>query len=219
MSELATVALQVTGKDAFSFLQNLLTNDLRRLESRAEILAAWCNPKGRVIWFGSLRKTEDGYALTAPADTAAEIMRRLATFRFRSKVDFALGDTGSINALELIRQGLPWISQQQAEKYTPHMLNLDILDAVSFDKGCYPGQEIVARTRYRGATRRRCLRFESSAPLPAGASVSDGTRDVGNVVNAVDTELLAVVPVDAEPSAFYVGTVRLKPASLPYDIR
>ncbi|MBW2473807.1 MAG: hypothetical protein JRE56_04350, partial [Deltaproteobacteria bacterium] len=55
MHTLSTI--NVTGPVAFEFLQGQLTNDIRRLETEAEILAAWCNPKGRVVWFGTVRRT------------------------------------------------------------------------------------------------------------------------------------------------------------------
>ena len=117
-----------------------------------------------------------------------------------------------------LRAGRPEVWQAQSEEFTPHMLNLDRIDAISFDKGCYPGQEIVARTYYRGATKRRCQRFESDKPLAPGDKVSDGSRDLGEVVNAAGTALLAVVPVDADRDALSAGDIRLRPMPLPYSL-
>jgi folate-binding protein YgfZ len=216
MSAIAYVNIRVTGEDAFGFLQAQLSNDLQRLESEAEILAAWCNPKGRVIWFGTVSKLEPGYALSAPPDMAEEIVEGLARFRFRSKVEFAIEAGGSVDPAFLVSNGFVYIGKDQSGKFTPHMLNLDLIDAVSFDKGCYPGQEIVARTHYRGATKRRCLRFGSTTPAHAGDKVSDGSRDVGEVVNAIGNELLAVVPVDGDMSALSVNGNALLNLPLPY---
>jgi len=215
MNTIATI--NVTGPDAFTFLQGQLTNDLRRLESEPEILAAWCSPKGRVIWFGTVTAIESGFALSAPAETAADIVKRLTGFRFRSKVDFDIVDDGiTVDPVFLIRNGYPFISAAQAELFTPHMLNLDLLDTISFDKGCYTGQEIVARTHYKGATKRRTLRFTSETPVAAGDKVSDGTRDIGEVLNASGTDLLAVVPVDKADAPLTVNGVKLTHVSLPY---
>ena len=218
MSELSLTTLNVSGTDAFEFLQSQLTNDLRRLEAEAEILAAWCNPKGRVIWFGTVSKSGSGYAMSVPAVTAEDLVRRLTMFRFRSKVEFSTVEDGTVDAGFLIENGYPFVGREQAEKFTPHMLNLDLVDAVSFDKGCYPGQEIVARTYYRGATKRRCQRFESDEPVAPGDKVSDASRDVGEVVNAAGTGLLAVVPVDADRDTLSVGGIRLRPMPLPYSL-
>lgn len=209
--------INVTGPDAFTFLQGQVTNDLRRLESEPEILAAWCSPKGRVIWFGTVAGIASGFALSAPAETAADIVRRLTGFRFRSKVEFdVMNDGNTVDPAFLIRNGYPFIGAEQSELFTPHMLNLDLLDAVSFDKGCYTGQEIVARTHYKGATKRRTLRFTSETPVAAGDKVSDDTRDIGEVLNASGTDLLAVVPVDKAATPLTVNGVKLTHLSLPY---
>jgi len=86
---------------------------------------------------------------------------------------------------------------------------------VSVEKGCYTGQEIIARTHYRGASKRRLQRFESSAPVSPGDKVSDGDRNVGEVVNAIGCDLLAVVPVDKADASLVVGTIGLTHKSLP----
>ena len=215
MNTLSTI--KITGADAFEFLQGQLTNDIGRLASEAEILAAWCNPKGRVLWFGTVWPVESGYGLSAPAETAAALVKRLTMFRFRSKVDFEILEEGqTVDPAFLVENGLPYIAGEQSEQFTPHMLNLDLLDAISLDKGCYTGQEIVARTHYKGATKRRTLRFESEKPVSAGDKVSLGGRDIGEVLNVAGNGLLAVVPVDKANDTLTVGDVRLSPKPLPY---
>jgi folate-binding protein YgfZ len=209
--------INVTGDDAFEFLQGQMTNDLGRLQTEAEILAAWCSPKGRVIWFGPIRKIESGFALSAPADTAEEIVRRLLVFKFRAKVDLSIVDEGvAVDPGFLVQNGHPLIGAAQMEQFTPHMLNLDLLDAISFDKGCYTGQEIVARTHYKGATKRRTLRFESATPVSVGDKISDGSRDIGEVLNVAGNDLLGVVPVDKADVPLTVNGVRLTHLELPY---
>jgi folate-binding protein YgfZ len=215
MNTLSTI--NVTGADAFGFLQGQLTNDLGRLESETEILAAWCSPKGRVIWFGTVRNIESGFALSAPAETAADIVRRLTIFRFRANVEMSITDEGlTVDPESLIRTGYPYIGSEQVEKFTPHMLNLDLLDAISFSKGCYTGQEIVARTHYKGATKRRTLRFECAATCRPGDKITDGSRDVGEVLNVAGNDLLAVVPVDTAVTRLFVNGSELTHLPLPY---
>lgn len=216
MSELTTKTVSVTGPDAFEFLQNQLTNDVRLLESETEILSAWCNPKGRVIWFGTVFRVEGGYGLSVAADLADTIVERLAVFRFRAKVEFSIGDGAAVDREFLVTNGYPVIEKARSELFTPHMLNLDLLGAVSIDKGCYPGQEVVSRTHYRGKTRRRTLLFDSSAPVSPGDKVSDGERDVGEVLNAVGTKVLAVVPTDMASRQLFVGDATLVNSPLPY---
>ena len=216
MSELAYKTISVSGSDAFEFLQSQLTNDLRLLETTAEIFSAWCNPKGRVIWFGTVHPTESGYAMSVAADLAEDMVRRLTVFRFRSKVEFAIEEAGTVDPKFLITNGYPFIGAAQSEHFTAHMLNLDLLGAVSVDKGCYPGQEIVARTHFRGATKRRMMRFESSEPVSPGDKVSEGERDIGEVLNANGTNLLAVVPTEKADQDLKVNGIPLVHLPLPY---
>ena len=211
------LTIKATGPDAFDFLQAQLTNNLRRLESEAEILAAWCNPKGRVIWFGTIGRCADGYALSVPADLAQDMVKRLTMFRFRSKVDFEIVDDGqTVDPAFLVERGYPYVGSAQSEQFTPHMLNFDLLNAISMDKGCYPGQEIVARTHYKGATKRRTMRFESETPVKAGEKVELDGRDIGQVLNVAGTALLAVVPVDMAGEALTVNDIRIEKRALPY---
>ncbi len=216
------------GEDAFEFLQNQLAADLRDIPAAPPTLAAWCNPKGRVICLLRVAPCDQGYTLSLPAELSEPVLQRLILFRFRSRVHF---DTASATAAELgvgssldewrlqnLHDGIVEIGASQSEKFTPHMLNLDCLGAVSLDKGCYPGQEIVARTHYRGATKRRCRRFDAAGAVAAGDKVSDGARDVGEVVNATGNELLAVVPVEsADGGTLNVNGIALREVALPYD--
>jgi hypothetical protein len=216
----------VSGDDAFDFLQAQLTNDLRLLDARPQLLAAWCNPKGRVICILRVSRSDTAYKLLLPTELAESVLRRLAMFRFRSRVDF---ETAPATAEDLgiagtpadwlrdnLRAGRPEVWQAQSEEFTPHMLNLDLIGAISFDKGCYPGQEIVARTHYRGATRRRTHRFESSQPASPADRVSDGERDIGEVLNAIGTDLLAVIPSEKADEPLTVDGAKLTHIPLEY---
>lgn len=215
MYTISTIA--VSGPDAFEFLQGQLTNDLRLLDAQATLLSAWCNPKGRVICLMTVTRTPDGYSLSIPTDLAEDIIKRLTMFRFRSKVEFEiLPDSTSVSMSENIESGVPWIGLEQSEKFTPHMLNLDLLDAISLDKGCYTGQEIVARTHYKGATKRRTLGFESDSPLVVGDPVLDGDRETGTVLNVAENKLLAVVRTGGSTDELTAGGAGLSPMPLPY---
>lgn len=209
--------IQITGQDAFEFLQGQLTNDLRQLERRDAILSAWCNPKGRVICVMEVTRIEGGYGCTVPSEMLDSVSKRLTMFRFRSKVEFSTHcDDVQRDASYDVDRAVPFIGLQQTEKFTPHMLNLDRLDAVSFDKGCYTGQEIVARTHYKGATKRRMFLYRSEIPVAVGDKLSDASRAVGEVLNVAGTSLLAIVPVDAAHSGLSANGVALEALEMPY---
>jgi folate-binding protein YgfZ len=94
--------------------------------------------------------------------------------------------------LEEIRAGRPFISAATQDQFVPQMVNLETIGGVDFQKGCYPGQEIVARAQYRGQVKRRMVRLQA----PAGAQLKPGEEfNGGVVVDAAGGELLAVVPI------------------------
>lgn len=92
-----------------------------------------------------------------------------------------------------ILSGIPQVYAQTAEQFIPQMINLDRVGGLSFTKGCYPGQEIVARLRYRGRVKQRMLAGVAGglAGLAAGDPVHSDQRPgqkVGLVVDAVPTD-------------------------------
>jgi folate-binding protein YgfZ len=103
-----------------------------------------------------------------------------------------------------IRAGLPNIHTATMDTFVPQMVNLDLLGGVSFTKGCYPGQEIVARTHHLGSIKRRMVRAWADAPDPPQPSdalyVPGNSQAVGQVVDAQLSprgvfEMLAVVQI------------------------
>lgn len=103
--------------------------------------------------------------------------------------------------------GMPQIYGATSEEFVAQMLNLDVVGAIAFDKGCYTGQEVIARAHYRGRVKRRLQRFRSRVPLDLrpgdSGELSDGRAF--KVVEAVRLEdgrcdFLAVAPLPrAEP--------------------
>ena len=94
--------------------------------------------------------------------------------------------------LQEIRAGRPLITAATQDQFVPQMVNLEKLGAVDFRKGCYPGQEIVARAQYRGQVKRRMVQL----PAPAGSALQPGQEfNGGIVVDSAGGEILAVMPV------------------------
>jgi folate-binding protein YgfZ len=127
-------------------------------------------------------------------------------------------------ALAEIRLGIPAIAPAIAERFVAQMLNLDELGAISFTKGCYPGQEIVARVHNLGGVKRRARRYALRAGAPAAAaSVLRGADAVGEVVRAAPTdsgcELLAVVDHAAAGAALTCAGAALVELPLPFAVR
>ena len=110
-----------------------------------------------------------------------------------------------------IGAGLPQIHVQTSELFVAQWLNLDLIDAVSFSKGCYTGQEVIARSHYRGRVKRRMQRWRTIAPAALAPGDSAQLAD-GRSLRVVDAaqladgrcEFLAVAPLaagaDEEPA-------------------
>ncbi|WP_372998565.1 YgfZ/GcvT domain-containing protein [Marinobacter sp.] len=128
-----------------------------------------------------------------------------------------------------IAAGIASLAPATQESFVPQMLNWQHVDGVHFKKGCYTGQEVIARMHFLGQLKKSLFRFriEQTEAMPApGSSLYAGDRSVGEVVNTVrfrdgSGELLAVVRHDAAENALHPdglpGAV-LTPMPLPYSV-
>lgn len=117
-----------------------------------------------------------------------------------------------------LMHGLPRLPPSQSEQWTPQQLSLDRLQAYSVKKGCYPGQEIVARTHFLGQAKRGLALFDSDVPLVPGAQVGEGERALGSIVSIAITEerrlALAVLPLEHSTAGLHAEGAVLRPAAL-----
>ncbi|MDP1766967.1 MAG: folate-binding protein [Methylotenera sp.] len=126
-----------------------------------------------------------------------------------------------------IQAGIPDIYLQTQEEFVPQMINLDLLDAINFKKGCYTGQEIVARTHYIGKVKRRThlAHLSTSAPPQAGNDVTNDSNDVvGKIVRSAQCpaggyDVLAEIRLESvEAGCLLVNGVRADIQHLPYAL-
>lgn len=115
-----------------------------------------------------------------------------------------------------ISSGMAWLTNDSSEQYIPQMLNIDKLGGISFNKGCYTGQEIVARTHYLGKTKRELFlaEYNFTAMLDDNIQIISNRNDqsIGKVLNSQSdgkkTRLLIVIPTsDAELSDLKLDNV------------
>jgi hypothetical protein len=125
-----------------------------------------------------------------------------------------------------IAAGIATVLSATSDQFVPQMLNLELSGAVSFAKGCYPGQEIVARSQYLGQVKRRLRRFQARQVTQPGAPVFtlDGAA-AGTVINVAlisqaECELLAVVPRDIPATRLRLDAngIPLEELPLPYSL-
>ena len=126
-----------------------------------------------------------------------------------------------------IQAGIPDISLTTQEQFVPQMLNLDILNAINFKKGCYTGQEIVARTHYLGSVKRRTYLAEivsETAPQAGEKIVEAAQNEIGQIVRVAPNltgnfDVLAELRIDAAAAGevnYNGATLKIK--KLPYSL-
>lgn len=202
---------------------------LRAKVKVSDVTESW--PQHGIWGDGAAARLEE-LGLRAPeedlgvAQGNGRITVRLSADRF-----LVLGDAGlAADAPEQdwmladIRAGLPTVTLATQDQLVPQMANFELIGGVDFRKGCYPGQEIVARAQYRGAVKRRLYRLRSTAPLSPGQDLlSDDLpgQASGTVVNAAAGEALAVLTIASveakAPIRASVGGDALEVLPLPYS--
>ncbi len=185
--------LLIEGPDAKKLLQGQLTCDMNALTLFQPTLAAHCNPQGRVIsLFYIIPYGESGFALQMPRELIPLAKHALEKYAVFYKV--TLNDVSDIHSVFVERDKnftlkIPSIYQDTSEKFLPHDLGLHTLGVLSFDKGCYTGQEVISRMHYRGKLKNQFCRGNASMPSPPhrGEDIYDASGNVsGSLVDCTE---------------------------------
>lgn len=216
-------ALRLVGPDAADFLQGYLTADLDGLAQNAALPMAYCNLRGRVLASGWVAGTPTDVLLVVGADVADAFATDLGKYLLFAKAKLqavadrlafseaptdavALPPTGYHLRLAPAESGHEALAgacvaagfivavAATSQRFLPQMIGLTEVGAVSFAKGCYLGQEVVARAEHRGEVKQKLARFRAAGDVPAvGADVLAGGARVGVVVAAAPGLVLASV--------------------------
>ncbi len=298
--------LRVSGEEAQSFLQNLLSNDIREVAAGRAQLSSLNDPKGRMLATFLIWRDGGDYLLQLPRPLCEPIRKKLSMYVLRAKVKVAdasgdvvvlglsgpsaqellaklfgelpdapygVASTGEASMIRLgesrfqiataaqyapaiwqtlalhaqpagsacwdwlaIRAGIPVVLPATQEQFVPQMSNFEVIGGVNFKKGCYPGQEIVARMQYLGKPKKRMYLAHVDGPTDNNKGPQPGDhlfsadmegQSSGMVVNAAPApggghDLLAVVQIashDAHP--VHLGAPdgpRLQFHPLPYPL-
>ena len=101
-----------------------------------------------------------------------------------------------------MRSGIVTLTAPVVDAFVPQMLNYESVGGVNFKKGCYPGQEVVARSQFRGTLKRRTYLVQADAPVAAGQEVfaaSDAEQPVGTVAQAAPAPDGGWAALDLDP--------------------
>lgn len=229
--------IMVSGVDSASFLQGLITNDIKKASEDTLIYTMMLSPQGRFVTDFFIQKIEDGFLLDTPKSFLQDILRRLTSYKLRSKVEIAdVSDKFDVVA-SFIKLDNTYIQDPRdkamgyrslshdlsikdcsnMDDYEKHRIQLKIpdaekdfilersfpleygaieLNAIDFQKGCYVGQEVTARTHHLGTIRKVLmnLEIEQNEIQPAkGAEITSDGKRIGIVLGINNHVGLALV--------------------------
>ena len=186
MMSMPPQVLEISGADTVAFAHAQFSSDVLALPDGHWQWSAWLSPQGRVCAFFHLaRRAPDNIVLSLRGGDAEWLRAELSRFVFRAKVQMRTANGGAArsSALEDIRAGIPEIGAEVRGQLLPQWIGLDRLGAVSVSKGCYPGQEIMARLHFKGGNKRSLYRIGCDSLLPAGTMLRDAqTGEEGGCV-------------------------------------
>lgn len=217
MSQLGFTAFSLNGVDAQKFLQGQVTVHVERLPENESRYTAICDLKGRIhfgLWIKRLNP--ESFELVTTQDQAEEFSKHIKKFGAFSKMKLeevgtvyptVVGTQTEFSAtttdidtwqVQAIQSGQAWITQTTEHLFQPQELRLHQRDGVHFDKGCYLGQEIVARLWFKAKPKHWLHLIQAKGDLPTSATQLN--KDV-EVVNSIAYEEGYLALVIAKPAA------------------
>ncbi len=237
--------LSISGADAESFLQGLISNDMRKLAPGAMLYAAMLTPQGKFLHDFFLARRGDTILMDCDGARVNDLVSRLTLYKLRAAVNIeklsepviaAWGNNSALgtghSALILPDPRLPEMGYriigaadtkgwQQADvaAYEKHRLSLGVPDGaqdmlidksfllelgfeqlhgVDFNKGCYVGQEVTARSKFRGQVRKHVYQVKAESELPPpGTKIMQEGAEVGELRSHVGNIGLAIIRIEA----------------------
>ena len=160
--------IQISGVDSAEFLQGQITNDINFVSDNKILTSAICNVKGRVLAVFRILRSSSGFLIFVNKSVAEKFKTHLEKYAvfFKTKIEFidkAIDGIEIISEsdwkLNCIERGFVEITESISEVFTPHELNYQNLGLINFEKGCFTGQEVIARMHYRGKLKFSLAKF------------------------------------------------------------
>jgi folate-binding protein YgfZ len=219
----ARAFVQIAGRDAADYLQRMVSNDVESLGIGEACDALLLTAKARVIApLRVLRRGSDDFLLLTEPELGEVVRTELLRMRFAAKVEIEpeeheswlilggdevlderpAGDEVGEEELERwrIEAGIPRWGSEIDDRILPAEAGLDGTH-ISFTKGCYPGQEPIARQRHRGKVNRKLRVLELDGDAPAGTELLYEGKTIGRITSSVPGVALGFVRVEVPPDA------------------
>jgi tRNA-modifying protein YgfZ len=224
--------IRLTGENVLDFLHNLLTCDVAGLADRTWAYGALLSPQGKIQHDLFIIRDGETTWLDCAAPQRSDLVKKLLMYRLRADIGLRAivpaGEAGPGTDYHASRIALG-LADSLADigdnQLFPHEANFDQLNAVSFTKGCYVGQEVVSRMQHKGMARNRIIKVAGEDDLPPkGTGIRAGESLIGETLSSSGRHGLALLRLDrlAEARATLLAEgVRLhvqKPGWMRLDI-
>lgn len=217
--------VRVSGPDTWTFLQSLLSQDVADMADGDRRATLLLTPQGKVDVVGAITRTGDDALIETDPGWGEQLAASLTRFKIRTKVEFAIEPAPTVTpeafaAEEAARiaSGIPRLGADLDDSVIPQEAFLE-LDAVSFTKGCFIGQELVCRIDSRGHVNRflrHLVPEDPSLTLPVGAEITVNGKVVGAVTSAAPGIALGFVRREVDPpTAAVVDGAPVRVEALP----
>ena len=223
VARLPRAYLRVAGPDAADYLQRMVSNDVEALAVGESCEALLLTAKARVIApLRVIRRAADDFLLLTDPELGEPVRTELVRMRFAAKTEIEpeeheswlvlggeevlderpAGEEADEEQLERwrIESGIPRWGREIDDRILPAEAGLDETH-ISFSKGCYPGQEPIARQRYRGKVNRRLRVLEIDGEAEPGDDLLLDGKKVGRITSAVPGLALGYVRVEVPADA------------------
>ena len=224
-TSMAFTSFSLNGVDAQKFLQGQVTLHVERLEENATRYTAICDLKGRIhfgLWL--TKHSAESFVIVTTQDQADEFAKHIKKFGAFSKMK--LEETGAVFPslvgdettfaseptdvvaweIQAIQAGQAYIDQAIEHVFQPQELRLHQREGVHYDKGCYLGQEVIARLWFKAKPKRWLHLIQGSGEVPAPAAKLNNDVEVVNSIATADGFKALVV---AKPSALQELSVQV----------
>lgn len=233
----ARTLISLTGADRVTFLQGLVTNDIRETNDSLTY-AALLTPQGKYIADFFVATLPDTLLIDVAASHAPQLAQRLMIYRLRSDVSIeesplkvAFGATGyadprhpdlpirsygdTANTPDPLDARITHMIPETGIELTPDSYILEAgferLNGVDFKKGCYVGQEIVARMKHKTTLKKGLTRLKIDGAAPVGTAILQGDKPAGTLFSTNDTHALAHMRFDRIADGLTAGDAKLAP--------
>jgi folate-binding protein YgfZ len=209
----------ITGQDRYTFLNGFMTNDALKLSSGEPLFTAFLNAQGKFLFDAFLCEKEGMIVVDGHAASRDDLFSHLSKYKLRSKVSlektamppfefpWPIPFSKTMTNKERILKGIPFGAVDViSQKGFILECGFDELGAIDWKKGCYLGQELVAKTKYRGEIRKKLMPIEFDGVLESDLITTEDGVEAGDARSREEGCALAMIRLEFTNTPLFLGS-------------